>query len=139
MTARNELGHEWYYLLHHNGTAWSIVDSMKYSYFSRLWMSPSGTLYATGSGVKRRDGASWTPLLQHVTTVGIHGTSDDNIFVTGPTGEVFHYNGIDWHRYENLQFANVGFWDIWTNGREVFIVGYGTLFDKDVSFILHGK
>lgn len=139
LTARNKQGQEWYYLLRHNGTAWSIVDSMKYTYFSRLWMSPSGTLYATGSGVKRRDGTSWTALLQHAFTVGIHGTSDENIFVASNDGEIFHYNGLDWYRFENLQFPGTGFWDIWTDGREVFIVGNTTLADKQVTLILHGK
>lgn len=65
---------------------------MKSTRFMKLWMSPSGTLFATGSGIRRRDRGSWTTLAPSlgVVTTGLDGRSDKDIFVCGTFGDIRH-------------------------------------------------
>jgi hypothetical protein len=121
-----------------------IADSI-FSWQSGLWMSSSGTLYATGFGVHKRVGTSWMMVLDRITTTQIAGTGDDNFFAVGfssfggLSGEVYHYNGTDWYQFKNLQLTNVQYSGAWTNGKEAFVIGvtFGSYPQKTI--ILHGK
>jgi len=141
LTARDGRGGEWYYLLRHNGTVWAVEDSMKYTYYCRLWMSPSGVLYAMGSGVRRRDGGSWTTLTPSLTgaTVGIGGRSDTDFFISGEFGDIRHYNGKNWYQFDKLYFPKVHYYDVLVFDQEVFVAGETYIGDKYVTLILHGK
>lgn len=132
------------YLLRYDGTEWAVEDSFNISDHERLWMSQSGTLYSTGDRlVSRWDGISWETLLERdLLFRGISGTGDDNIFVVGQgfgyVPVVFHYNGIDWYEYPDFDTQESSLWDVWTDGREVFITGEMG-FDTIRTIILHGR
>lgn len=141
LKARQDGRGEWYYLLRHNGIAWAVEDSMKNTYVHSLWMSPSGTLYATGSGVQRRDGGGWTTLAPYLTgvTASLGGRSDMDMLVCGTFGDIRHYNGKDWHQFDNLYFPEVHYVDVLVFAQEVFVAGETYIGDKYVTLILHGK
>jgi hypothetical protein len=65
------------------------------------------------------------------------GTSDENMFAVGDFGNVFHYNGVDWYQYRELKDFGVVYSGVWTDGKEVFVVGY--THDGGKTIILHGK
>ncbi len=132
-------GSERYYLFKRQDNAWAIADSMLYQYFSSIWLSPSGKLYASGSEVRLWDGTSWNTLSEGLETITytIFGTSDTNLFAAG-SSRIFHYNGLDWFEYENFQFNDVIFSGIWTDGNEVFIIGYTFNFPQN-TIVLYGK
>lgn len=133
-----------YLLLGYESDKWAVKDSSFIYNSSRLWMSPSGALYATGLSFYRRNGNEWENILDAANTLwsfGVHGTSDDNLFLVGRTNHntssVYHYDGKDWFSYEELELAGVTFYDVWTEGNEVFIVGTDS--SKPWSIVVHGK
>jgi hypothetical protein len=137
-------GADRFYLFRRQASTWVIADSV-FSWRSGLWVSPSGALYATGYGVHKRVGTSWLRVLDEITTTEIAGTGDDNFLVVGNSpagglsGEVYHYNGTDWYQFKNLQFLNIQYSGVWTNGKEAFVIGvtFGGYPQKTI--ILHGK
>jgi hypothetical protein len=48
---------------------------------------------------------------------------------------LYHYDGSDWRKINLPVSDEVAFYDIWTDGREAFIVGH----DGNRTFIAHGK
>lgn len=129
---------------------WSIIDSSAW-FRNKVWVSDEGNIYETGQvGFYKWTGSSWTNLLGWFagSTIGIEATSETNMFIVGRgssvgpggkyTGLVFHYNGNNFYLYENLKLDDVIFLDAWSNGSEVFIVGY-TLSFPEKTIILHGK
>lgn len=138
-------GGERYYTFHHQSSGWELIDSTFSSYRRKIWMSPSGSLFAIGGGVFKKAPAGWQNLqMAGLTSLGISGVSDSDIFVVGMSaaggtlGEVYHYNGTDWYQFKNLELQNVEFMGVWTDGSEVFVVGW-SLSSTQTTIILHGK
>jgi hypothetical protein len=124
---------------------WTLFDSVASSWRRKVWISPSGSLFTIGYGVYKRVGNIWQNMqMDALTSLGIGGTGDDNLFVVGSSGvagfsgEAFHYNGTDWFQFKSLQLRNVQYAGIWTDGREVFIAGV-TLGSPQKTIIAHGK
>jgi hypothetical protein len=119
---------EYYYLFKHEDSHWVALDSTKYwiHFYTNLWMSSSGQLYAAGNGLRLWNGSSWTMLLEQIGVINVYGTSDTNIFAVAlrDGGRVFHYNGADWA--EILYSPEMFFSDIWTDGSEAFVVGHNS-------------
>jgi hypothetical protein len=78
----------------------------KFGYVNKL-IEISGELYACGfqRQVYRRDGGKWrhidagilSPTRTPTTSLeSMDGTSEDNIYVVGAKGEIFHFNGKSW-------------------------------------------
>ena len=134
-----------YWIMEHQGAEWAVIDSNFYS-GSELWVSPSGSLYAVGNGAHRRNGNTWQSLqLGDFSAADITGLADDNIIVVGSSyqdnifhGVVYHYNGSNWHKFTNLKLPNLILNAVWTDGKEVFAVGYTGGFPQ-VSIVVHGK
>jgi hypothetical protein len=134
------------YLFQHEAGGWIVVDST-FGAFARIWMSPAGKLYSVGYGVCVREAGRWTQILDsQFTSNAIYGLRDDDLFVVGGQesaggirGKVLHYNGVDWFDFGDLSPNNVGYTGIWTDGREVFIVGQTHLGYPQKTIILHGK
>jgi len=134
-----------YFLSRATGT-WNVADSfiiergqvaVKFGQ-NGLWVSPSGTLYSFGPNIYRWNGSSWTIVYATFDALGrMAGTSDENMFAVGDFGNVFHYNGVDWHQYRELKDFGVVYSGVWTDGKEVFVVGYTN--DGGKTIILHGK
>jgi hypothetical protein len=103
---------------------------------SNFWVSPEGNLYSVGNGMYKWDGQRWNQLQGNTPGVGcLQGTGESNLFAAGSKGGVYHYNGADWYQYKQFVDYNVGYADIWTDGKEVFIVGT----DGYKTMVLHGK
>ena len=142
------------YLFSNKQNKWSVIDSSnthRNNFWNNIWISEKGNIYESGSGgFYKWTGNSWTNLFDsfYGETVGIAGTSNDNIFIVGVgssagsggeyTTLVYHYNGKDLYLYENLKLDDVVLYDVWTDGMEVFIVGATRGFPVK-TIILHGK
>jgi hypothetical protein len=120
-------------------------DYYDYNGIHDLWMSPSGQLYKSSTkGIHYRTNNTWQRLTSNERqSFGIHGTADDNIFVTAWNHEIQsyvirHYNGEDWYEYD-LNLGNSHFNDIIVLDNEVFAVGYTRDGYPQKSIILHGK
>lgn len=123
----NEL--EYFYLFQYENNKWVARDSTKYyiDSYTRLWMSPSGKLYAGGNALRVWNGSSWSIILGPLSVINVFGTDDENIFVAALTfegGKIFHYNGKDWYDIPELTSPGVFFSDTWSDGQEAFAVGH---------------
>lgn len=145
MLLRGHIGRDsYFYLFQHKNNQWIIADSLFYYGTQKLWMSPSGSLYAIGETTYQRKNGIWSTFLHWNTTLSahaIHGTSDDNLFAVGflPNGNraVLHYNGSDWYSYKDVEFTeDIIYYEVWTDGKEVFVAGIS---GGTTSIILHGK
>ena len=66
------------------------------------------------------------------------GTSDQDFFAVGDFGILRHYNGTDWFLYERVHHTDLVYSAAWTDGREVFVVGF-TIAYPQKTVILHGR
>lgn len=123
----------YYYTFRHQSTKWTALDTLIAPPITCLWFSPWDKLYRGGWGVDLLQGDTWKNLMQAPLTKGIHGSAEDNIFAVG--SGVYHWNGTDWYSFPNLPFTEFVMWKVWTDGREVFVVGN----DGSKSYVLHGK
>ena len=139
----NKGGDSYYYLLNYLNNKWVITDSSFFFSARKLWMSPSGNLYSIGETTYKRQGGTWSKFLDWHTldAYRIDGTSDDNLFAVGQApgnivrGAVMHYNGSDWFSYKETEIPGAIYYDVWTDGKEVFVVGNIGF----TSIVLHGK
>ncbi len=136
----------WYFFVRNNNE-WSLRDTMVFepdnvveSFGSGgLWVSPQRTLYSFGGSVHRWTGSGWLTILSTGMMLGrMAGTSDDNIFAVGGFGMVWHFNGIDWYQFKEVKYPDLVYSSVWTDGKEVFVVGYTTLLPQQ-TVILHGR
>ena len=112
-------------------------------------MSPSGNLYKTNyDGVYKWKNGNWHSISEglekkynYIDVFGIHGTSDENIFITARQDgyRVFHYNGSDWYEYKQLHTNSAAYFNIFTIEGEVFVTGYTTDGFPNKTVIWHGK
>ncbi|MCP5303798.1 MAG: hypothetical protein H7A03_11775 [Pseudomonadales bacterium] len=133
-----------YFLLELLNDKWVVRDSTFYFNSTNLWLSPWGTLYAPGNWTYYRNNGIWDVLLPGSSTLwskGVFGTRPDNYFVTGRSnvapypGAVYHFNGSDWSSLPELQKLDNDYYDVWTDGSEVFIVAVS----GNGSMVYHGK
>jgi hypothetical protein len=137
-----------YYLFHRQNGYWTTVDSAhsepglqedKWG-IAALWTSPSGRVYSCGNGAYRLNGSAWDRLYSYPAYLaGISGSSDANIFVVGHLSTVLHYNGADWYQFTQFKVGNVVYSGVWTDGKEVFIVGYTADGYPEKTVVLHGR
>lgn len=124
----------WSYTFRRQSGRWVIIDSAN-GVINRLWSSPWGKLYRTGYGIGYWDVSAWRFLDLYGFTRGVYGVAEDNLFAVGTS--VWHWNGSDWFEFTNLPLQKFTKYKVWTDGREVFIVGVGI--DDDNSYVLHGR
>lgn len=144
---QNNLAKTTHYLSINRSGSWAVVDSFvvqpglvenKWGY-ADFWVSPSGALYSCGGNVHMWNGTTWQKLFDHSSYLaGIAGSSDSNIFVVGHFGAVLHFNGKDWHQFQQFANPNESFEAVWTDGKEVIIIGTTSGFPQK-TIILHGK
>ena len=131
---------------------WTIVDSMiidqPYSIFKwgqwRLFSSEFGKLYSVGQqGIWLYNNIDWNTLYTiSGTTYGISGPREDYLIAVGDFQKVLFYNGSNWENVANLfpQIdRNFVCRNVWTNGYETFIIGYGYINGSTKTIIFHGK
>jgi hypothetical protein len=129
-------------LFHYDGNIWTAIDSFlvspqnfTYKFGYTLWTSLQGHLYSSSYGVYLRENNSWRQLIDNDWPIHVRGSSDLNIFAVGDLGRIFHWNGTDWMRFNQIEDPNKILYNSWTNNIETFIVGNDGL----KTFIIHGK
>lgn len=102
-----------------------------------LWIDPEGGIYSFGSDIFRWIDSSWFKLYGSPNALRkMAGSSKNNVFAVGDFGTVLHYNGSDWYEFKELKNPNLVYSSVWSDGKEVYIVGY--LNDGSKTVVLHG-
>jgi hypothetical protein len=131
-------------LWHWNGGVWSIADSFPQvaghvdRFGTRSVWSLQAITYTTGQGLFKRDGSSWDLLVPGAGSGflnAVYGTVNSSLFAVGDGSSVFHINPADWYRYPQFADPAINYDGVWTNEREVFVVGN----DGRKTYLLHGK
>lgn len=61
------------------------------------WKSNEGSIYSAGNnGIFKFAGTKWIKIFSTEGFLSLSGTSDNDIFAFGYSGNVYHYNGNDW-------------------------------------------
>ncbi len=126
-------------LLHYNGVLWQkvSVDSVDtYRHFS-VWGNQKRSVITTGDFTYLFNGNKWNKLSvpdQAILKFRIRGVSINNFFNTGSFGLVLHFNGITWHRYDELA-SETNLVGVWSTNSEVYVVGR----TNSLGVIVHGK
>ena len=131
-----------YLLYHYSGESWLPIDSFIITpnnlirkFGLSLWGSENGRLYSASYGVYILENGIWRQLLSSDWPVSVRGSSDQNIYAVGGLGRIFHWNGIDWKRWVEIEDQNKILTRLWTNNVETFIIGH----DGYKTFIIHGR
>jgi hypothetical protein len=130
-----------YYLYRFNGSSWNIIDSAVQTVGSsqlKFGYQPvviDHKLYFGGEGVWEWTGSGWIKLFDDAWNYRVGGDRPDNLFACGGLNRLYHYNGSDWKRISLPLSEDIGFYGIWTDGREAYVVGN----DGNRTFIAHGK
>jgi hypothetical protein len=75
-----------------------------------VWVSPQGTLWATGWQFIFRPLFSHAPFFDNdgwVLTC-LRGTADNDVWAGGDQGGVLHFNGASWHAYTSAELHTIG-------------------------------
>jgi hypothetical protein len=132
------------YLWNWNGGVWSIVDSFPQvpghtdRFGTRSVWSLLAIMYTTGQGLFRRDGSSWDLLVPGAGSGylnAVYGTVNSSLFAVGDGSGVFQISPAGWYRYPRFADPAINYYGVWTDGREVLVVGN----DGRETYLLHGK
>ncbi len=107
-----------------------------------LHVGKSGKLYSIGGDVWEYQNGQWTKIYtsqQYIS--GMYELREDYIFVVGHYSHLAFYDGKSWSRLTQLEakIPGVIYYDVWTDGKEVFIVGNLTDGVPMKSIVWHGK
>lgn len=143
----------WYYFLSWNGEAWdtpnsylTIRDQGQPPFRIGSLTTIDGKLYSSGSNLSdgpmvfEYTGKAWNVVFSGNPGIAkIFGTDRNNIWGVSASGTLYHYDGNRWKLLSQLRSSVFDYWTGWTDGKEVFVVGYGLGDWPQKSIVLHGK
>ncbi len=145
-------GRNIYYFFAGDINNWEIKDSMviespssiiKWGY-SGLYLNKSNVLLSYGlTGIWKLEKKSWEKLKDvEGTLYGISDINDNYILTVGDFQKILFYDGTNWENIADLfhlKVQNFTLSNVWTNGYETFIIGYGNVGGYLGTIIFHGK
>lgn len=145
-TARREQ-----YYIRGNMKNWKVIDSTIFTKDNwgdqerwgnlGMFRPNNGKIYSFGfSGVWELDvhNNNWTSLLRNNFVMSTSfGANDNYLFAATSFGFIWFYDGKVWNSLSNIVYGQkeITFYDGWTNGEEVFLLGFNSF----RSYIVHGK
>ncbi len=143
---------EKYYYLSGNMNNFVVLDSMvfdspsaiiKWGYL-HLYSSTFQKLYSNGlSGVWEYKSKNWEKILDVRGTIhSVYGVAENYLLAVGDYDKVLFNDGSSWTSISDLleiDDPTFVFNNVWTDGYEIIITGYGTVNNKQGTIIWHGK
>ena len=127
------------YLFKYELNQWACIDSG--DYIGDLHMSPEGTLYITGYGIRRWTGDHWTSIYPFDEAINaLYVESDNQIFAAVNStirSTISYFNGKNWFEYKELTSNDIYYFDILRIDGELFVLGQ-RLVGKGVGVVWHG-
>ncbi len=131
-----------YFLYHYDGYSWRAIDSIIQSAspasprFGSLVWSDRSYIYSLAPNITRLLNSQWQTVFSG-NVAHMNKSSDYNMFAVGDG--IYHYNGINWKKFDQLNVTDRFWFDCYTNGSEVFVVGNDLGVYPQKTIILHGK
>ena len=113
-----------FYLFKKSGNHWEPQDSGSFAVNGNfIWGLDLDHFYrVTGSGVLQYVNGDWEYIIYSRLVRCMFGNAENNIFVAGYKNELFHYNGMNWHKYPDFVQPHREFFGIWCNETSVFLI-----------------
>lgn len=140
-----------YYFLRGNLYNWTVVDSLTFEGDNNMpkwgdWgfrVSEDGIIYSFGSGGVFRYGQNrWNQILNFNSRIqDIYSINENYLLAVGDFGNAMFYNGTGWFDLTALQYDdhhNV-YTAVWTNGYEIYIIGYTLVGWPMKTVVWHGE
>ncbi len=131
---------------------WSVLDSMvfKSSNTNIKWgnrslhISDDGKMYSCGlRGIWKYENNQWDQIKYFDGQMyGMYSPRSDYILVISAFNQMFYYNGYNWQLISDIFRTDDPYFvfrNVWTNGKEIHVTGYGRIKNKDVTIVWHGK
>ena len=95
-------------LAHYDGKNWQDLTALfpiGPRNLNSFWIDRNGIGYAVGNTTYRYNGSLFEQIdiNQSRYSMRVRGYNSSNVFITGQMSRVYHYNGIDWTRYYELE------------------------------------
>ena len=130
-------------ILHHDGEAWSIMESGTTVNLRGVWGSDPQSVFAVGLTnaedneyeILHFDGQDWRAMVNNtnVAAVAVWGTAADDVYAVGGEG-ILHYDGVDWTVVFEYEVGYLGLTDVWgVAPDDIYAVGLGGVFHFDGS------
>ncbi|MCL5030509.1 MAG: hypothetical protein M1480_15970, partial [Bacteroidetes bacterium] len=131
---------------------WTLADTMRLTSPTSvikwgnmgLYKSSDGQLYTYGlRGIWSMTNSGWEKIFDFDGEIyGMYGASKNYLLGVSGYRSVCFFDGFNWNSIGNL--FNVSdptfeFKNVWTDGYEIFLVGFGTINGIDKTIIWHGK
>ncbi len=126
------------YIMHYNGSSWTIVGTYANQRIDAVWGSGPKDVFAagmdhikSGSYVHHYDGTSWQTQMLPTSQqpIGLWGTGSgpsQKVFLITFMPEVWQYNGSGWVKLNINLTLSTGFKAIWgSSASDIFVVGTG--------------
>lgn len=131
-----------YDVIHYDGTGWKLISNTVpagFQQFNALWIDKSGQGFITGSLGLYFNGSNWSRIwdVPFSKMICIRGSGMNNVFAGGQFGRLLHFDGKNWHRYQEFEGSS-GFYSMESMvvfEDEVLIGGYGPA----GALVWHGK
>jgi len=126
-------------ILHWDGTAYSLVPIGNQNYFTAVWCSPGGSLWAVGERliIKLTNGVltDLTPTGTDVVSFeGVSGTGENDVWIAGRFDAAYHWDGTrltQMHK-DATEPINAYFWDVMARApNDVWFVSSTTTYHYD--------
>ncbi len=109
---------------HFNGIEWINTTLPNDLVPITIFTTSEDTVFIGGNSVYYKNGMEWTDF--GISEIGafyaLRGISSNDLFAVGSWGKVYHYNGFNWKKYEDL-VSDVTYTGIYQFGSKVFITG----------------
>jgi hypothetical protein len=128
-------------VLHYDGISWKQLPTDQNRKVA-VWGTSPSNMYFAGDGVyhyndRNYKSIHWPVTFLKIFSDAIRGTALNNIFVCGSLYMIMHFNGINWHPYEQLtDFSGGRLIALAVINTDVFAVGYGS---DQRARIFHGR
>lgn len=149
-TIRENPWYEKYYYVIGQTNNWSVVDSIIVdSPFAKVKWGYRGlysgiSLWSHGIfGLWKYDGNNWIQKLSINNAIDcVYESAADYLIAVGDSKTAMYFNGTNWANITSLFNVSDQFFifrDVWTNGYETFICGYGNFGTKEKLVVWRGK
>ena len=114
-------------IIYYNGTGWEIENKIPlYPLVPHdiLRLNEKENLIVGNTIIFGKKG-NWSIMKNPATAYinSIYGVEENNIFAVGAYNLLMHFNGIDWHKYNNLQTTGGFLSGVWVTNKRIFTVG----------------
>ncbi|MBN2492972.1 MAG: hypothetical protein JXR96_00170 [Deltaproteobacteria bacterium] len=130
------VGDFWGFILHYDGSEWSLMQAYagEYTGLHGIWGSSPNDVFSVGAmgHIYHYDGEEWSEVAWNSDYLlhDVWGRAYDDIYAVGTGGTVLHFDGYTWTALSKKTFDDLH--AVWGTDEELFIAGdYGMILHLD--------